>query len=75
MLNDDVFSIVRVAGNRVDVRHFSIGNGVDFIERLTVRVAMQGFNVDPFVKTGINNATCRVGWITDKTILTSFPWR
>ena len=40
MLNDDVFSIVRVAGNGVNVHHFSIGDGVYFIERLTVRVAM-----------------------------------
>ena len=75
MLNDDVFSIVRVAGNRVNVHHFSIGDGVYFIERLTVRVAMQWANIDAFVKTGINNAARCVGWITDKTVLTSFPRR
>ena len=52
---------------------FAIGNGVYFVERLTVRVAMERADIDPFVKTGVNNATRCVGWITDKTVLSPFP--
>jgi len=55
------------------VHHFAIGNGAYFVERLTVCVAMERADIDPFVKTGVNNATRCVGRITDKTVLAPFP--
>src|SRR5947208_249372 len=75
VFNDEVFSVVRVTGNGISVHHLAIGNGPHLIERLTMRIAVQGANIDPFMKTGINNATCRVRRITHKTVLAAFPWR
>src|SRR4030095_15339488 len=75
MLDDNVFSIVRVAGNGVNVYDFSIGNSVYFIEWLAMSVATQRANIASLMKPGVNNATCRVRRIAHKTVLTTFPRR
>ena len=75
VLDHDVSAIIRVGRYGVNVDHFSIGNGAHLVERLTVRIAVQGANVDSFMKTGINNATCGVGRIAHKTVLPAFPRR
>ena len=60
MLDHDVFAVVRVAGNGTDMHNFSIGNGAHFVQRFTMCIAVHGPNIDPFMKTGINDATRRV---------------
>src|SRR5205823_12390104 len=75
VLDHDVFPVVRVAGHEIGVYYFPVGNSAHFIQRFTTSITVQRPNVDPFMKTGINNAPCRVRWITHKTVLTAFPWR
>src|SRR5215813_14065343 len=74
MLNDDVFAVVRVTGNRIGVYHFSISDGVHLIKGFTMLVAVERSNIDAFMKTRVNSASCCLGWIAHKTVLTAFPW-
>ena len=75
VLDHDVFPVVRVARHEIGVHDFPVGNGAHFIQRFTMCITVQRANVDPFMKTGINDATCRVRGVTHKTVLTAFPWR
>ena len=75
VFDHDVFPIVRVAGHGVDVHDFAIGNGTHFVEWLTAPVAVQGANVDPFMKTGVNDACRSLHRIAYKTVATAFPRR
>ena len=74
MLDHDVFPIVRVAGHEIGVHDFSVANGADFIERLAVFIAMQGANIDSFVKACVNDATRCVGGIAHKAVFAALPW-
>src|SRR5205807_9916000 len=75
VLYHDVSPVVRVAGHEIGVRYFPVANGAHFIQWFTMCITVQRANVDPFMKTGINDAPCCVRWITHKTVLTAFPWR
>src|SRR5438876_7115006 len=74
VLDHDVFPIVRVTGHDIGVHDFSVANGTDFIERLAVSIAMQGANIDSFVKACVNDATRCVGGIAHKAVFAALPW-
>src|ERR1041385_5082678 len=74
VFDHNVFPIVRVTGNEVGVHDFPIGNGTHFVERLAVRLAVPGADIDSFVKAGINSATRGVRRIAHKAILAALPW-
>src|ERR1700692_4098249 len=73
-LNHNVFPVGRVAGYEIGVHDFSIGNGTDFVEGLAVCIAMHGANIDSFVKSGIDGATCGVDGIAHKPVFAALPW-
>src|ERR1043166_5904782 len=73
VLDHDVFSVVRVAGHKISMHDFPIGNGAHFVERIAVCIAMHGTNIDSFVKAGVNSATRCVGGSAHKPILAALP--
>ena len=75
VLDHDVFSIVGVAGDWIHVHDLAIGNRAHFVERVTVCIAVQGANIDSFVKAGVNGAACRVDGIPHKAVSPALPGR
>src|SRR5215471_16329018 len=74
MLDYDVFAIVRVARNGIDVHNLPIGNSAHFIERLAICIAVHRPDIDSFVKAGVNDGASDAFRITDKAVLAAFPW-
>ena len=75
MFDHNVFAVIRIAGHEIRVHDFAICNGAHFIERFAAGVAMQAADIDPFVKSGVNEPDCGLDRITHKTILAAFPRR
>src|ERR1044071_6084543 len=73
MFDHGVFPVIRVAGHEIGLYHFSIGNGADFVEWLTVCIAMHGANIDSFVKSCINEPTRGVSGIAHKAVFAALP--
>src|SRR6476620_2758141 len=73
VFDDDVPAIVRTARNIVDVIHFACGNRVNDIQRFAARVALQRANVDPFMKSGLQNGDTESARIADESVLPAFP--
>src|SRR5664280_551440 len=51
VLNDDVATVVGQARPGVDKRDLAVGDSVHRIDRLTVPVALEAFDIDAFVET------------------------
>ena len=62
-----------MAGHEIRVHDFAVGDRTNLIERFAICISMHWFDVDSFMKAGINDADrCLVG-IAHKTILATFP--
>ena len=75
MLDHNVIPVVGISRNEVHVHNFAIGNGAHFVKRFAARVALQRPNVDPFVKSRVNNSFRRLNRIAHETVLAAFPRR
>src|SRR6516165_8621953 len=75
MLDYDVFAIVGVARNEINVDNLPIGNGAHFVQRLAVCIAMHGPNINSFMEAGVNDPFSSAFRVADKSVLATFPWR
>src|SRR5205085_10555875 len=59
VLDHDVSPVVRMTGHQTRVDNFAVGDRAHLVERLAALIAVDRANVDPFVKTRVNNPGTR----------------
>src|ERR1700733_5258677 len=75
VFNHDVAAVVGVGWNDICINDSAGRDGVNNIQRFSVRVALEGTNVHPFVKPGLENGRAESSRISDEPVLSALPWR
>ncbi len=56
------------------MHHFAVGDRAHFIDRLALRIALHGPDIDPFVEARVNQPAGSRDRIAHKTVLSALPW-
>lgn len=73
MMNDHVFAVVAQRRGGVDVNDGAVGDRSNFIEGISAAVATHRPDVDPFVKTGVNDPDAGPSLVSRKAVGSPFP--
>src|SRR6202034_2248907 len=75
VFNHDVAAVVGVGWNDICINDSACRDGVNNIQRFSVRVALEGTNVHPFVKPGLKDGRTESLRIPDEPVLSALPRR
>lgn len=74
VFNDDVFSVVAVSCEGVDIGDCAWRYRVNEVERVAMAITLDGFDVDPFVKFGADDSVGGASEGADKSVFACCPW-
>ena len=75
VLDYDVAAVVGIPRDGIHMHDPARSDGMNFIGRFALGVALQGPDVHPFVKTGVDQTGRCLDRVAHEAVLPAFPWR